>query len=269
MRVNSLKRRLEQGDVALGLFVFEFGTIGVTRIAESAGADFMLFDQEHTAWSRERMRALLAACRASGIPSLVRVPVGQSHFIASALDAGAEGVVIPMVESEEQARQIVACAKYPPIGRRGFGLLYADEYLDGDISGTIEHYNREQIVVPQIETLAGLENAERIAAVDGVDMVWFGQFDLTVSLGIPGDFSHPDYAAAVQRVLEAAAAAGKPVGMCCSSFEQADDYTGRGFRCIAFDDISLLESSMRTTVERTRAAASERLQPLVSADDQV
>ena len=85
MRVNSLKRRLEQGDVALGLFVFEFGTIGVTRIAESAGADFMLFDQEHTAWSRERMRALLAACRASGIPSLVRVPVGQSHFIASAL----------------------------------------------------------------------------------------------------------------------------------------------------------------------------------------
>jgi 2-dehydro-3-deoxyglucarate aldolase/4-hydroxy-2-oxoheptanedioate aldolase len=111
--------------------------------------------------------------------------------------------------------------------------------------------------------VSGLENVERIAAVEGVDMIWFGQFDLTISMGFPGDFDHPDYSSAVKRVVDAAASCGKPAGMCCSSFEQAADYIDRGLRCIAFDDISLLESSMRGVVERTRSS----MRSLATSDD--
>jgi 2-keto-3-deoxy-L-rhamnonate aldolase RhmA len=87
-------------------------------------------------------------------------------------------------------------------------------------------------------------------------------------MGFPGDFEHPDYSSAVKRVVDAAAANGKPAGMCCSSFEQAADYIDRGLRCIAFDDISLLENSMRSTIERTRASASDPLLASASTDDQ-
>lgn len=259
MRANPLREKLGAGEVGLGLFAFEFGTLGIVRIAEAAGSDFVLFDMEHTAWTGERLRSILAAARASSIPSLVRVPSGERHFVASALDAGASGVVVPMVESAEQAREIVAAAKYPPSGRRGFGALYADEFVDDDVPATLRFRNREELVFAQVETVAGLEDVEQIAAVDGVDVIWMGQYDLTISLGIPGMFDHPDYLAAVRRMNDAAAACNKPTGMCVSSFEQAAVELARGYRCFAFDDISLLDSSMRTTIEKTRMSARGEL----------
>ena len=108
----------------------------------------------------------------------------------------------------------------------------------------------------QVETVAGLENVEQIAAVDGVDVVWIGQYDLTISMGIPGQFDHPDYIAAARRLIDAATACGKPAGICSSSAEQAILELERGHRCIAFDDISLLDSSLRTTIDQTRASRS-------------
>jgi 2-keto-3-deoxy-L-rhamnonate aldolase RhmA len=221
VRENPLRRRLAAGGSAVGLMVSEFGTVGITRIAEAAGAAFVLFDQEHTSWTGERLRGLLAAARANEVPALVRVPARDRHLVASALDAGAAGVMVPMVESEREAREIVAAAKYPPIGRRGFGALYADDYVDGDVPATIELTNREQLVIAQVETAAGLEGVERIAAVDGVDIVWLGQFDLTISMRIPGSFDDPGYLGAVRRLVDAAAAVGKPAGIAAPSAEQA------------------------------------------------
>src|SRR4051812_44415648 len=113
MRPNKVKRALRAGGVALGTMVMEFATTGVARLAAEAGCDFVVFDMEHTGWSVETVRMLLAAARPADVVPVVRVPATQYHFVARALDVGAMGVMVPMVESEEQARQIVQFAKYP------------------------------------------------------------------------------------------------------------------------------------------------------------
>src|SRR5215210_3617659 len=124
MRPNRVKRRLSEGGVSIGTFVLEFATTGMARIAAEAGAEFAVFDMEHTGWTMETVRMLLATARPTEMVPVVRVPATEYHFIARALDMGAMGVMVPMVESAEQARRIVASAKYPPEGRRdsAFGI---------------------------------------------------------------------------------------------------------------------------------------------------
>src|SRR3712207_3817381 len=119
MRDNPVKKTLASGGVALGTMVFEFNTTGIARIAAVAGAEFAIFDQEHTGWSVETIRMLVATSGAANLVPMVRVPAAQSHLIARPLDVGVRGVMAPLVEGVEQARMIVSSEKYPPVGRRG------------------------------------------------------------------------------------------------------------------------------------------------------
>src|SRR5262249_54274393 len=201
---NRVKRTLRAGGVALGTMVMEFSTSGVARLAAGAGCDFVMFDMEHTGWSVETIRTLLATTRAADVVPMVRVPATQYHFLARVLDVGAMGVMVPMVESEQQAREIVHFSKYPPQGRRGtaFGVAH-DDYADGDVVAKMLSSNEEVLLIAQIETVAGMEHLERIAAVDGLDVLWVGHFDLTASMGIPAQFDHPRYKEAIARVLDA------------------------------------------------------------------
>src|SRR2546426_2931920 len=204
MRSNKAKALLRQGGVALGSMVFEFNTTGIARIAAEAGADFLVFDMEHTGWSMETIRGLMATSRPAELATIVRVPATQYHFLARALDVGAMGLMVPMVESEEQARLIVESSKYPPLGQRGaaFGVAH-DDYKGGDLLEKMRSANEELLLITLVETIQGIESAEKIAALDGVDVLWIGQYDLTKSMGIPGQFLHPDFLRAVDRVLAA------------------------------------------------------------------
>ena len=123
MRVNKVKRVLEQGGVAMGTMILEFSTTGIGRITAEAGSEFVVYDMEHTGWSMETIRMLMASSSAVDLAPMVRVPTLQYHFISRILDVGAMGVVVPFVSNEEQAREIVACAKYPPEGRRVWHLV--------------------------------------------------------------------------------------------------------------------------------------------------
>jgi len=120
------------------------------------------------------------------------------------------GVVVPMVADATQARTIVDSAKYPPVGRRGvaFGVAH-DDYQGGDLNAKFHQANDEVMLFAQIENVSGVENVDAIAAVDGIDALWIGQYDLTASLGIPGEFGHPDFRVATQRVLAACRREGK------------------------------------------------------------
>ena len=205
MRSNSVKQKVQSGGVSIGTFMFEFNTTGIGRIAAEAGAAFAVFDMEHTGWSIETIRMLVATTRSTEMVPMVRVPATEYHFIARVLDVGAMGVMVPMVESAAAAATIVAAAKYPPLGRRGAGpLAFAhDDYASGDIVEKMKTANSETLLIALIETAAGVRNVNEIAAVPGIDVLWIGHFDLTNSLGIPGQFDHPDFQAAVQQVLEA------------------------------------------------------------------
>src|SRR5207244_12962932 len=143
--------------------------------------------------------------------------------LARPLDLGAMGIMIPMVESEEQARLFVRSAKYPPDGGRGaaFGVAH-DDYEGGDVAAKMTSANAEVLLIGLIETATGIENVEKIAAVDGLDVLWIGHFDLTNSMGIPGQFTHPKFLRAVDSVLEASRRPRKAPGLIA-----ADAETGR------------------------------------------
>ena len=127
MRTNDVKRKVHDGGTSIGTFMFEFNTTGVGRIASEAGADFAVFDMEHTGWSIESIRMLVATTRSTDMIPYVRIPATDYDFFARVLDMGAMGLMVPMVECAEEAQAIVASAKYPPIGRRGaaFGVIAA------------------------------------------------------------------------------------------------------------------------------------------------
>lgn len=254
MKANPVKRKLMQGGTPLGTMVFEFSTPGIARIMAAAGAEFAVFDMEHTGWSVETVRMLMATTGSTDLVPIVRVPATEYHFIARVLDMGAMGLMFPMVESEEQARLIVNSAKYPPVGRRGaaFGIAH-DDYQGGDVLAKIRSANEEQLLIAQIETAAGLENVEKIAAVDGIDILWIGQFDLTNSLGIPAQFDHPQFQQAVARVLDACAKHGKSAGYMALSIAEAHDMLARGFRCLAYGgDLWLYQQTLQQGLETIR-----------------
>lgn len=255
MRENAVRRTLESGGISIGTMVAEFATTGVARLAASAGADFVLFDMEHTGYSMGHMRSTLAAARAAAVVPLLRVPDGEYDFIARGLDIGALGIMVPTVGSVEEAQRIADASRYPPIGRRGFGLWPDDWHPDG-VPATIKAVNDQVMTLVQIETVSGVDAVDGIAAVEGVDVLWIGHFDLSISLGVPGEFESPRFVAAVDRVLEAGAKAGKPVGMVCGSVEEGKALLARGFRMLAYTiDFVLYEAALRTGITSLRDGA--------------
>jgi 2-dehydro-3-deoxyglucarate aldolase/4-hydroxy-2-oxoheptanedioate aldolase len=258
MRENPVKRTIANGGVSFGTMAFEFPSPGLGRLAAGAGAEFIIFDQEHAGWSVETVKTLVATCGGLDLMPMVRVPTTQYHLIARVLDVGARGIMVPMVESAEQARLIVQSAKYPPVGRRGaaFGVAH-DDYSGGDVGEKIRSANAEGMLIAQIETVGGVEQCEQIAAVDGIDVLWIGHFDLTNFMGIPAQFDHLRYLEAVKRVVAACQASGKTCGIMAGSVADARAALDQGFRIVAYSgDLWLYQLALREGLAAIRAHAS-------------
>jgi len=248
---NGAKVRLATGGVSIGTMVFEFATTGIARIVAEAGAEFVIFDMEHTGFSIETIRMLIATSRGANVLPMVRVPATEYHFIARVLDMGALGVMVPMVESAEQARRIVQSAKYPPVGRRGaaFGVAH-DDYSGGPIVPKIMAANLDTLLIAQIETAEGVRHVEEIAAVSDIDVLWIGHFDLSNSLGIPGQFTHPQFQSAVEKVVAACRQHGKTPGFMASDIAGGQALLDQGFRMLAYGgDLWTYQAALRSGIE--------------------
>jgi 2-dehydro-3-deoxyglucarate aldolase/4-hydroxy-2-oxoheptanedioate aldolase len=198
------------------------------------------------------MKAQFAFCRGLDLVPLVRVPSGDYHHVARALDIGAMGIMVPMVETPEQARAIVDCTWYPPAGRRGaaFNVAAHDDYSGGAVIDKIGEANARTMVIALVETAKGIDNVDAIAAVDGVDVVWLGHFDLTNFLGIPGQFDNPIFHAAVDRLVRACSKHGKTPGFLAGDQKWARDFRAKGFRMIAYGvDTLLMQSALAEGIE--------------------
>ena len=254
MRENPVKRALAAGGIPIGTMVGEFLTSNVPRLVNSAGADFVLYDLEHSGFGIDRLRDLLPATNATGVVPLVRVPDAVYDSISRALDLGALGIMIPACESADEARMLVESARFPPQGKRGFGLLYQDVWEPGGLPETLAKSNAETLLIVQIETAAGLEAVDEIAVVEGIDVLWIGQFDLTASLGIPGQFSTDVFRDAVARIVAAAQAAGKHVGMVCSTVGECRAMLSQGLTMIGYSfDTWLYEGALKAGVAELRS----------------
>lgn len=252
----SIRERVMAGEQVLGAMIFEFFSPGIPQLLCNAGCEYVLYDMEHTGIGLETMKQQVAYCRGLPITPMVRVPRGEYHFLARALDIGMQGVMIPMVESAEEAARIADATRYPPVGRRGAAFGFAhDDYSGGDPKQKMARANAEVTVIAQIETERGLANVDEIAAVEGIDVLWVGHFDLANFLGIPADFQNPIFLDAVSKVVAAARRAGKGLGFMPADAAWAREYKGYGFNMLAVGtDQGLLAQGVRSVLQTVEEA---------------
>lgn len=252
----ALRALLERRTPAYGTMIVEVTTPGIGHILAGAGCEFAFLDMEHTGFGFETVKATLQYLRAAGVPAVVRVPSHARHHIGRAADVGAEGVMLAMVGSAAEAEAAVAALKYTPDGTRGVALgLAHDDWRAHPAAEAMEAANRRTALFAMIETRAGVQNADAIAAVPGVDCLWVGHFDLSASLGIPGRFDHPTFREAIARVAEAARQHGRALGRMVGSLAEARQARADGFHVLAYSgDAWILQAALREALGALRAA---------------
>jgi 2-keto-3-deoxy-L-rhamnonate aldolase RhmA len=213
MQTNKVKAALKAGKPVAGPILNEARSVGTIRMMAREGFDFLFLDMEHSLFGWETTLTLVQTALLCDLCPLVR-PTDLSYpLVARALDTGAQGVIIPRVETREQVEAAVSYAKYPPLGRRGAGGEARTGYQKLDAGTAVERANAETMVVVQIESLEGLRNLDGIAEVPGLDVVCVGPQDLSISMGVPGDFGHPDFVAALRTLVATCAGRGVATGM--------------------------------------------------------
>ena len=204
MKQNSLRTRLLAGQPIVGTMIQEISTPFIVHAFANAGFDFVYVDMEHGRFSLETAAGLIQTIRLTDIVPLVRVPDNQYHLIARVLDAGARGVMIPRVETREQAEKAVQAVRYPPLGQRGLAVARGhNDYKRQDSIVFSQEANRENLVIVQIESKQAVECVDEIVSVPGVDIALIGPGDLSQSLGITLKMDHPDMVAAIEKVIAA------------------------------------------------------------------
>jgi 2-keto-3-deoxy-L-rhamnonate aldolase RhmA len=228
MSTATLRSRLLARDLLIAPMI-TLSSPEVTEMLAGCGYDWLFIDSEHAPIEPPQIQALLRA--AGPVPCLVRVSSSDPTPIGKALDCGAAGIIVPMVNSAEQAERVVQCAKYAPMGRRGRGLARAHGY-----GLTLDDYSRTAndtvAVVVQAETRGSVDEIDAIVDVDGLDAVFVGPYDLASSLGHTGDVSHPDVVDAIARVRAACAAKGMPAGILGIAPADVRRYIDQGFTLI-------------------------------------
>jgi len=237
--------RLRRGDRLIGSIV-TLPALEVPEVMSAAGLDWLFVDCEHAPLDTLWAQRLLQAAR---VPGVLRVADSHESTLKRALDTGAAGVVVPMVNTAQQARAVVSFCKYPPLGSRGVGIVRAQGYGLG-FQDYVAHANESTAVIVQIEHISAVENIEAIVAVPGVDAAFVGPYDLSGSMGRLGEVDHIDVLAAIEGVRFACERARMPLGIYVGSAAAAKPYLEKGFTLIAVGiDALLLGQAARQIVQ--------------------
>ncbi len=241
MATNTLKQKLAEGKWVSGPIVEEIRTVGGVKMLALAGHDFLWWDMEHNFYDWDNLLHLVQLTHLYGMTPLVRVTDLSYAAVARALDTGAQGIIIPRVDNAEQAEAAVSYAKYPPRGRRGAGGMARNFYEAKSALEAVEEGNAETMVVLQLEHPDTIDELDAICSVDGVDVICVGPQDLSVNMGIHGQFENPVFHDALRQINEICAKHGKPVGMVnrdAASFKTWGDLGCRFMVCNS--DLSLI-----------------------------
>jgi 2-keto-3-deoxy-L-rhamnonate aldolase RhmA len=211
----TLREKIQAGGRITGCMLRVVRNPAVCLMAKNAGLDFVMFDCEHSNYSVETLHDNFILANAVGLGGFFRAPTVGKENISRIMDAGASGVMTPMTETAEQAWDLVRWSKYPPVGERGLGSGIAPvEYRNGvSVDGQMKYAGSRNIAIAQIESQLGVDNAEEIAGVEGVDVLLIGPKDLSISLGIPDQYDHPLEDEAIRHVIAACKKKGKAFGL--------------------------------------------------------
>ena len=214
MTDKSMSNRLATGELVLCMNLRLARSVDIAMVARAGGYDAIYVDMQHAPYSIETTSTICAAALGIGITPLVRVPSHDAHWMSRVLDGGAQGVIVPDVNTRAQAEAIVNACRFPPLGKRSvMGLGPALGYHAVPLAELNPKLNAETAVIVMLETAEGVEKCEAIAAVDGVDVLLIGSGDLTTDLGIPGQVDHPQLRTAYERVAAACRTHKKVLGV--------------------------------------------------------
>lgn len=256
MTRSNAKAKLKKDRFLLGSFV-EIGAPGLVEICGLTGFDFIVIDCEHAAFSGESVTAMVRAAGASGVVPLVRVRENSPGHILEALDLGAAGLHIPQIGSPEDAATAVRSAKFPPAGARGFNpFVRAAGYGTEPLETFRQTANDDTLLVLHIEAQETMDRIEEILAVPGIDVAFLGPYDLSQTMGIPGQVTHPKVRDAMRAVLKAASKHNVAVGCFANSADQVAIWLGEGVSYLVYsvDSFIFAEAcqAIRRNVERLR-----------------
>ncbi|MEM9549709.1 MAG: HpcH/HpaI aldolase/citrate lyase family protein [Pseudomonadota bacterium] len=245
--INSFKAALARGERQIGCWM-SFGDANATEIMGTAGFDWLVIDGEHTPYDIRTIRSQLVALAASDSHPVVRVPIGADWIIKQVLDVGAQTILVPLVESADQARELVRACRYPPVGMRGVGGAGARATRFGSITDYITSADDQICLIIQIENRAGLEALDEILTIDGIDGVFIGPADLSADLGYPGKSDAPEVVDVIRDCIDRVRAAGKAPGILGIDDESIARYRDFGAQFLAVGiDVLLLARAARAT----------------------
>jgi 4-hydroxy-2-oxoheptanedioate aldolase len=250
--MNRLKKAFAEKSPAVGLWQ-ALANPYTAEICADIGYDWLMFDCEHSPNTLQTLLSQLQAVAAYPVEPIVRPPSHDPAIIKQYLDLGVRTLLVPMVDSAEQARQIVAATRFPPNGIRGIASATSRASRFGTMANYLQETHKDLCVITQIESRQALDDIEAIAAVDGVDALFVGPGDLAGSLGHLGDPGHPEVRTAIENALARIKATGKPAGVFAASGEQAKAYFAAGVAFVSVGtDIGLLSKGGRELLERSR-----------------
>ncbi|MDR1322289.1 MAG: hypothetical protein LBK56_12855 [Gracilibacteraceae bacterium] len=245
----TIKERLLNGEKLLGSFI----TIRSLEVAEMmcrAGFDYIVIDAEHCAYDWSDIDLLIRVIKGSGVYPIVRIMSITRQYVLRVLDMGADGIMAPRVDTVDDAKALVQFAKYPPMGDRGSaGVVRAAQYGRIPLREAIETANKNTLLIVQAETPGAVDSAGDIAAVDGIDMLFVGPNDLSVSMGYPGQMGAPAVQAKIESALLAAQARNKLCGIYAVSPDDVAKWTGKGVQFV----ITGVAGLIRTGIEKNQA----------------
>ena len=249
----ALKQRLKAGETVIGPFCI-IPSMPMVESLGYAGMDFLIIDTEHGPISMESAQDLCIAADAGGVAPIVRVGENDERLILRALDIGSHGVQIPQINTIDDARHAVHGAKYSPVGERGLSIFTrAGDYFAHDGKGHTDKQNAETTVVVHIEGKRGLDNLDQIMTVPGIDVYFLGPYDISQSLGIPGQVTHERVATALKEATAKARTAGKAVGSYAKDVEMGRWLLGIGVQYLSINvDATIYMQACRGIVRDLR-----------------
>lgn len=233
MYINQTRERLARGETVFGCGLQVYRSAEIPRAFAAAGFDYVFIDMEHGAYDLETVQDMIAACNMAGITPIVRVGELLYSLVARLLDAGAQGIILPRVEDPKLLAEAMSWMRFPPVGKRGYGVNPTIVSYEGHtFAEIIEHQNRNTVSVVQFETRVAMERADELLSVPGVDIAMVGPADLSISLGVPGDFENPLMISTIGALIEKCNRHGVVPGIQTRSVAMAKAWAERGMRFV-------------------------------------
>ena len=247
---SNLRKRLKDGELVLGT-ILSLNSPDVAEILSGLGFDWIFIDAEHSTLDPHHLQAIFQAVGDS-VPCVVRLPALDEIVVKKTLDAGAAGLIVPQVNNAEQVAQLIKWGRYHPAGSRGLGFGRAQGY-GLKVGEYLETANESVLLSVQAESAEAVKNIEAIVQVEGLDAVLIGPYDLSASMGLPGQVDHPDVKAAIQHVADVCQEAGMPTGIFGLTAEAVQPYIDKGFKFIVVGaDTFLLGTAARQLLDQLR-----------------